>query len=66
MSANIRRDLQKEFGEEVYTGLTAPQKYLSSAYFYDETGDMLFQKIMELPEYYPTGCEYQILDTHKN
>ena len=66
MSANIRRDLQKEFGEEVYTGLTAPQKYLSSAYFYDETGDMLFQKIMELPEYYPTGCEYEILDTHKN
>lgn len=65
MSENIRRDIQKEFGEEVYSGLTSPQKYLSSAYFYDETGDTLFQKIMELPEYYLTGSEFEILNTHK-
>lgn len=65
MSENIRRDIQKEFGEEVYTGLTAPQKHLSSAFFYDETGDILFQKIMDLNEYYLTGCEFEILNNHK-
>ena len=65
MSKNNSRDLQKQFGEEVYAGLTAPQKHLSSAYFYDETGDILFQKIMELPEYYLTNCEFEILSTYK-
>ncbi|MEH6407128.1 MAG: L-histidine N(alpha)-methyltransferase [Leeuwenhoekiella sp.] len=50
-----------EFQEEVYEGLTSFPKYLSSKYFYDKKGDKLFQQIMELPEYYLTGCEYSIL-----
>ncbi|WP_245957356.1 L-histidine N(alpha)-methyltransferase [Chitinophaga flava] len=51
------------FYEEVVRGLTAPQKYLDSKYFYDATGDQLFQQIMQCHEYYLTGCEMEILTT---
>ena len=47
-------------------GLTTFPKYLSSKFFYDQRGDKLFQQIMELPEYYLTDCEFNIIDTHKN
>jgi len=49
------------FYNEVIDGLRAENKYLSSKYFYDETGDKLFQQIMACPEYYPTRCEMEIL-----
>jgi L-histidine Nalpha-methyltransferase len=49
------------FYQEVLNGLRAENKYLSSKYFYDETGDKLFQQIMACPEYYPTRCEMEIL-----
>ncbi|HXD76803.1 MAG TPA: L-histidine N(alpha)-methyltransferase, partial [Puia sp.] len=49
------------FYHEVINGLQAENKYLSSKYFYDETGDRLFQQIMACPEYYPTRCEMDIL-----
>ncbi len=45
-------------------GLAAPRKHISSKYFYDATGDALFQQIMRCPEYYPTRCELQILTDH--
>lgn len=32
---------------------------------YDANGDRLFQRIMELPEYYPTRCEAEILRRYK-
>ncbi|HLW20848.1 MAG TPA: L-histidine N(alpha)-methyltransferase [Cyclobacteriaceae bacterium] len=53
------------FADEVNAGLSAPKKYLSSKYFYDATGDELFQKIMRLPEYYLTRAEFDILDRYK-
>ncbi|WP_422862094.1 L-histidine N(alpha)-methyltransferase [Flagellimonas sp. W118] len=53
------------FEQEVYEGLTAFPKHLSSKYFYDEVGDKLFQDIMNMPEYYLTDCEYDILDANK-
>ncbi len=53
------------FEQEVYEGLTAHPKHLSSKYFYDEIGDKLFQDIMAMPEYYLTDCEFDILEEHK-
>ncbi len=53
------------FEEEVYQGLTGFPKHLSSKYFYDAQGDKLFQDIMNMPEYYLTDSEFEILDTHK-
>ncbi|WP_420602714.1 L-histidine N(alpha)-methyltransferase [Flagellimonas sp.] len=53
------------FKQEVYEGLTAFPKYLSSKYFYDEVGDKLFQDIMAMPEYYLTDLEFNILEENK-
>ncbi|MDC8001819.1 L-histidine N(alpha)-methyltransferase [Aequorivita todarodis] len=56
--------LDTPFKKEVFEGLSAFPKYLSSKYFYDKKGDRLFQDIMAMPEYYLTGCEFQILSTY--
>ncbi len=55
-----------EFHKDVYKGLTDFPKHLSSKYFYDAKGDKLFQEIMDMPEYYLTNSEYQILDKFKD
>lgn len=47
---------------DVRAGLCAYPKELSPKYFYDERGSRLFEQITELPEYYPTRAERQILD----
>jgi dimethylhistidine N-methyltransferase len=52
--------------EGVAKGLDAPVKTLPSWLFYDQAGDLLFQQIMRMPEYYPTRCEYDILQKHKD
>lgn len=57
--------MDKQFLEDVKSGLTSSPKFLSSKYFYDEAGDKLFQQIMALDEYYLTDCEYEILTTHR-
>lgn len=45
-------------------GLAQPIKSLLSKYFYDDTGSQLFQKITNLPEYYLTAAEAEVIDTH--
>ncbi len=52
-----------QFRKDVIEGLGQDVKQLKSKYFYDATGDSLFQQIMALPEYYLTRCE---LDIFKN
>ncbi len=52
------------FAEDTYKGLTSHPKYLLSKYIYDKKGDKLFQKIMEMPEYYLTACEFHILENN--
>jgi L-histidine N-alpha-methyltransferase len=49
-----------QFLKDVYEGLESEPKTLSSKYFYDEIGDDLFVKIMNMPEYYLTNCEFEI------
>ena len=53
-----------EFAADVATGLTAKPKYLPPKYFYDLTGSGLFDRITELPEYYPTRSEIGLLEKH--
>jgi dimethylhistidine N-methyltransferase len=64
MTATKATLLNTTFKKEVFEGLSAYPKYLSSKYFYDKKGDRLFQEIMAMPEYYLTGCEFQILSTY--
>lgn len=64
MRNNTSTTFTSGFAKDVYLGLTSHPKYLLSKYFYDKKGDKLFQKIMGLPEYYLTNCEYNILEKH--
>ena len=49
------------FAADVSAGLTAQPYELLPKYFYDERGSELFDRITELPEYYPTRTETAIL-----
>jgi len=57
----IPGDLQNHFAEDVRNGLSAERKSLPSKYIYDDAGSSLFCRIMDLPEYYLTDCETEIL-----
>ncbi len=63
IQAGLNRPLKSktdQFYDDVVMGLGAPQKYLQSKYFYDATGDRIFQELMSCEEYYPTNCELEI------
>jgi len=50
-----------KFREDVLQGLSEPQKAIPARWFYDDTGSELFEEITQLPEYYPTRAETEIL-----
>ena len=50
-----------DFLAEALAGLSESPRTLPCKFFYDERGSELFQKICELPEYYVTRTELQIL-----
>ena len=54
--------LRNQFAFDVLIGFSAKSKYLPSKYFYDARGSELFEQITDLEEYYPTRCEYEILE----
>jgi dimethylhistidine N-methyltransferase len=51
-----------EFLADVIAGLSSNPRTIPCKYFYDANGAALFQKICELPEYYVTRTEIDILD----
>ncbi len=62
-----RREASTEantFMHDVVTGLSAQPKWMAAKHFYDAEGSRLFERIMELPEYYPTRSEMQALRAH--
>jgi L-histidine Nalpha-methyltransferase len=52
------------FAADVVGGLQASPKRVPAKYFYDAAGSALFERITDLPEYYPTRCEMKILRDH--
>lgn len=48
--------------QEIVSGLLAKNPFISSKFFYDENGSMLFEEITQLNEYYPTRVEKEILE----
>ncbi len=50
-----------EFRSAVLQGLGSTPKTLPSKFFYDAEGSRLFDRICELPEYYPTRTECALL-----
>ena len=55
------RAQQQRLEEDVRRGLTSRPKSLPPKYFYDRAGSLLFERITELPEYYPTRTESALL-----
>ncbi|MGD8674009.1 MAG: L-histidine N(alpha)-methyltransferase [Thiogranum sp.] len=49
---------------EVLGGLSKRPKHIPPKYFYDQRGSQLFDAITELPEYYPTRTELNILEAN--
>jgi L-histidine N-alpha-methyltransferase len=55
-------DADRSLADDVLDGLTRPFKELPPKHFYDARGAELFDRICELPEYYPTRTERAILE----
>jgi L-histidine Nalpha-methyltransferase len=53
---------ERSLADDVLDGLTRPFKELPPKHFYDAAGAELFDRICELPEYYPTRAERAILE----
>jgi L-histidine N-alpha-methyltransferase len=53
---------ERGLADDVLDGLTRPFKELPPKHLYDERGCELFDRICELPEYYPTRAERSILE----
>ncbi|GAB7535980.1 L-histidine N(alpha)-methyltransferase [Burkholderia sp. 22PA0099] len=52
------------FGRDLIDALATRPRSISPKYFYDAAGSALFDRICELPEYYPTRTEHAILERH--
>jgi L-histidine Nalpha-methyltransferase len=52
---------ERSLADDVLDGLTRPFKELPPKHFYDARGAELFDRICDLPEYYPTRTERAIL-----
>ncbi len=57
----LENNLNQDDGKDIIEGLTQELKTIPPRYFYDHQGSQLFEKICELPEYYPTRTEASIL-----
>ncbi|MEA2360607.1 MAG: L-histidine Nalpha-methyltransferase [Solirubrobacteraceae bacterium] len=57
---------ERSLADDVLDGLTRPFKELPPKHFYDARGAELFDRICELPEYYPTRAERAILDARSD
>jgi L-histidine N-alpha-methyltransferase len=60
----VSEEQERVLADDVLDGLTRPFKELPPKHFYDARGSELFEQICELPEYYPTRTERQILTDH--
>jgi L-histidine N-alpha-methyltransferase len=62
IDVHLDADAAATMADDVRAGLCAYPKELAPKYFYDERGSLLFEQITELPEYYPTRAEREILE----
>jgi dimethylhistidine N-methyltransferase len=56
-----RPSVDERFRRDVVSGLSRVHPAIPSVWFYDAKGSRLFQRIMDLPCYYPTRVETSIL-----
>lgn len=54
--------IDRAFRADVLEGLSERQKAIPARWLYDDAGSQLFEDITQIPEYYPTRAETEILD----
>ena len=64
MDMTVPESERLQFMQDMQTALSQTPKSISPKYFYDQAGSALFDRICELPEYYPTRTELSILQSH--
>ena len=62
IDSHLNGTSERSLADDVLDGLTRPFKELPPKHFYDARGSELFERICELPEYYPTRTEKAILE----
>jgi len=63
-AVSVHQGTENGFLQDLQHALASPPHAISPKYFYDLTGSQLFDRICDLPEYYPTRTELAILRTH--
>lgn len=53
---------RERFLRDVLEGLSAPRRSIPPKWLYDDRGSRLYERITELPEYYPARTEARILE----
>jgi L-histidine Nalpha-methyltransferase len=61
IDVHVGQAAERRLADDVLDGLTRPFKEIPPKHFYDSCGSALFERICELPEYYPTRAETAIL-----
>lgn len=61
IEAPLSAAAERTLADDVLDGLTRPFKELPPKHFYDGRGSELFERICQLPEYYPTRAERALL-----
>lgn len=62
--AHLQLVATEGFAHDLHQALRQRPRSISPKYFYDEAGSALFERICELPEYYPTRTELALLRRH--
>jgi dimethylhistidine N-methyltransferase len=63
-TSNDQAVADTDFASALIAGLSGRSKSIPCRFFYDAEGSRLFERITELPEYYPTRTEIGILRAH--
>jgi dimethylhistidine N-methyltransferase len=57
---------ETSFADEVRLGLSEPRKSIPCRFLYDDAGSRLFEEICDVPEYYLTRVEREILESRSH
>jgi L-histidine Nalpha-methyltransferase len=64
LSVSSETDLMGQYALELVAGLSDPETLVPTAYYYDDEGSRLFERLCEEPSYYLPSTETRILRHH--
>jgi dimethylhistidine N-methyltransferase len=60
----LKENFDTKFAQDLIRGFKSNPKFIRPVYLYDKIGSQLFEEICQLPEYYPTRSETEILKNY--